>query len=377
MTEKRKNMKKITEIENLKSKRVLLRLDLNVHIENGEIKDDYRIKRSMKTLEFLRVGGAKTVIIAHLDEKEGKTLKPVYEYLKKELPISFSNFADTKSSDIKDGEFLLLENIRENKGEMENSEEFAKKLSSLGELYINEAFSVSHREHASIVGVPKLIPSYAGFLFSEEVENLSKAFNPERPFLFILAGAKFETKMPLVEKFLDLADTCFVGGALSNDIFKARGLEIGKSLVSDQKLDLSRRILSNSKLQTPTEVVVFNKGKSENKNVKNIEAQDNIVDAGEKTIKDLAKLVDNAKFVLWNGTLGYYEKGFGKATCDLAKIIADSNAYSIVGGGDTLASISKLGILDKFSFVSTGGGAMLDFLATGTLPGIVALQKTF
>ncbi len=368
-------IKKISELTNIKGKRVLLRLDLNVHIENGEIKDDYRIRRSAKTLKFLQDGGAKTIIIAHLDEKEGQTLRPVYEYLKKTFPVYFSNFADAESLNISDGEFLLLENIRENKGEIENNQEFAKSLSKLGEIYINEAFSVSHRVHASIVGIPKFLPSYVGFLFTEEIENLSKAFKPERPFLFILAGAKFETKMPLIEKFLDLADKCFIGGALSNDIFKTRGIEIGQSLVSNKQLDLSR-ILSNPKLQTPTEVVVINEGKSKNKKIENIETEDSIMDAGEKTIRDLANLVGNAKFILWNGTLGLYEKGFGKATDELAKIIANSSAYSIVGGGDTLASISKLGVLDKFSFVSTGGGAMLDFLANETLPAILALENS-
>lgn len=366
-------MKKITEIENLEGKRVLLRLDLNVRIEGGVIKDDYRIKRSLKTIEFLRAGGAKTIIIAHLDEKEGESLAPVFESLKNTLPVTFSNFVDVSSLAIKEGEFVLLENIRENKGEKANDDEFAKSLANLGEIYINEAFSVSHRAHASIVGVPKYLPSYAGFLFSEEVENLSKVFNPERPFLFILGGAKFETKLPLVQKFLEVADECFVGGALSNDLFKANGFEVGKSLTSEKALDL-KDILSNPKLRTPIDVVVQGNLQIENKKIESLDEEDLIMDAGDDTVAKLQELVQKSKFVLWNGPLGDYEKGFGKATDSLAGIIANSGAYSIVGGGDTLASISKLGILGRFSFVSTGGGAMLDFLANGTLPGIESLK---
>ncbi|OHA25710.1 MAG: phosphoglycerate kinase [Candidatus Taylorbacteria bacterium RIFCSPHIGHO2_02_FULL_45_35] len=357
--------------------RVLLRLDLNVPIKEGKVTDDFRILRSMKTLEFLVSSGARTVIVAHIDDKEGGTLLPVFEYLKKKFKIEFSSFkeAGRKAAGLTPGSFLFIENIRENEGEVENDEAFAKELSMFGSLYINEAFSVSHRPHASIVGVPKFLPSYAGFLFEEEVRVLSEVFNPPRPFLFILGGAKFETKIPLIQKFLKLADHCFVGGALANDFFKVKGFEVGTSRLSEAVIDLSL-ILSHPKLSIPSDVVVKSDGGKSIKKPEEVKSTDVIFDAGPKTVEDIKKLILQSKFVLWNGPLGNYENGFASGTEALACAVSESKCRSIVGGGDTLAVISKLGILDKFSFVSTGGGAMLDFLADETLPGVIALEKS-
>ncbi len=365
----------LSSIPNLRSKRILLRLDLNVPIQNGEIQDDYRIKRSQKTLDFLKNAGARTVIVAHIDKKEGASLAPVYEYLKKSIPVSFSNLADAPQREISDGEFLLIENLRNDPREEANDEGFARELSALADVYINEAFSVSHRAHASIVGVPKFLPSYAGFLFEEEVRHLSESFNPPRPFLFILGGAKFETKMPLVEKFLKLADYCFIGGALANDFFKAKGFETGTSLVSKEKLDL-KDFLENQKLSFPHDVLVSNDGASTVKKSEGVGKNDLIVDAGPETLKELEKLISQSAFIVWNGPLGNYEKGFSKGTEELAKLIASSRSRSVLGGGDTLAVVMKLGLLEKFSFVSTGGGAMLEFLANETLVGIKALEES-
>jgi len=374
------DFKTIKDIENLRGKRVLLRLDLNVPIIDGVLLDDFRIKKSMSTLNFLRENGAKTIVISHIESVETKSLKAVYEYLSKFFNILFLKDyfgEETKKAidGMNEGDFILLENLRIYEGEEKSSEHFARQLASLGEIYVNEAFSVSHRQHASIVGVPKFLPSYAGILFEEEVANLSKAFNPEHPFLFILGGAKFETKMPLIEKFLKLADFVFVGGALANDFFKEKGYEIGLSVLSPKKFDL-RKMLSSDKLLLPTDVVVKNNQGVSIKRPSQVLKEDKILDDGPATISMLEKKLLSSKFVLWNGPLGDYEKGFREGTVELARAIAKSSAKSIIGGGDTLAVVSKMNLENKFSFISTGGGAMLDFLANETLPGIEALERS-
>ncbi len=267
----------------------------------------------------------------------------------------------------------MMENLRRYEGEETNDGTFAQDLSRFGEIYVNEAFSCSHRSHASIVGVPKYIPGFMGLQFEEEIKNLSEAFHPEHSFLFILAGAKFSTKLPLVEKFLTLADDVFIGGALANDLFKQKGYEIGKSLVSEGDLDLSV-IVKHPKTLLPTDVTVEDEGKISLKSPDTVSREDKITDAGPKTDEMLKEKIKKAKFILWNGPLGQYEKGFKEPTFTLARIIAESGVKAIVGGGDTLATIRELNLFDKFFFVSTGGGAMLDFLANETLPGIVALE---
>ena len=209
----------------VRGKRVLLRLNLDLPVENGVPRDTYRIDSASKTLEFLRDQKAKTLIIGHVGRDPQESLRPVFEYLKKSFPVSFISTleeAQQRIPSLEAGSFLLLENVRSFSGETKNDPTFAKELASLADLYVNEAFAVSHREHASIVGIPKLLPSYAGFVFADEVEHLSKAFSPEHPMLVVLGGAKFETKTPLIEKFLPIADDIYVCGALANDIYCAR-----------------------------------------------------------------------------------------------------------------------------------------------------------
>jgi phosphoglycerate kinase len=285
-------------------------------MNNGRIKNDYQIKVSLPTIKYLQDAGAKVILATHLESK-----KDSIEPLKSFVPDGVE----------------ILENLRDNPGEEGNSEEFAKELATKADIFVNEAFAVSHREHASIVGVPKLLPGFFGLQFVKEVENLSKAFNPMRPFLFILGGAKIETKVPLIEKFLEVADSVFIGGTLAKPVSE---MPMGK----------------NPKIFFPSGDI-------------------SALDVNDETIEILKLKIENSKFILWNGPLGNYEKGFKKGTLALAKIIADSGKESIVGGGDTLSAIEELGILDKFSFVSTGGGAMLEFLAKGTLPGIKALKN--
>ncbi len=358
-------------------KRVLLRLDLNLPILEGRVSDTYRLDRVSKTLEFLKVNGARTLIVGHIESKETNSLRLVGEVLSKRFKTEFAmtlEEARIKLEEAQDGSFVLLENLRGWEGEKKNSSEFAQSLVSLADLYVNDAFSVSHREHASIVGVPTLLPSYVGFLFEEEVKNLSLAFSPARPALLILGGAKFETKIPLIEKFLPLLNDVYLCGALANDVYKARGYETGISLVS--KMVPNRELLENPKLHTPSDVIARTDSGSGEKGSDSVRKDEKIVDAGSDAISDILALIEKARFILWNGPLGEYESGFDAGTIAVAEAIAESDAQSIIGGGDSLAVVSKLGLLPRFSFVSTGGGAMLDFLANETLPGIVALEKS-
>lgn len=250
---------------------------------------------------------------------------------------------------------------------------FARNLARLGDCYVNEAFPESHRTVASIVLLPKLLPAYAGLQFEKEVENLSRAFKkPKHPFLFILGGAKFSTKMPLIEKYLKLADHVFIGGALANDFLKAEGYEVGKSLVDNTQG--IKKILKSKKLILPTDVLVLNGKKISTKKVSKVGKNEINLDIGNESVKMLEPYIKGAKLILWNGPLGKYEAGGAGATKKILKIVASSKAESIIGGGDTVVLLSELGLEKKFTFVSTGGGATLDFLANGTLPGIKALE---
>lgn len=372
-------MKTLTDIKNLKGAKVFLRADFNVPVQGGKVMDDFRIKAAVPTIEFLRKGGARVIIASHLEVLEGEkaTLEPVVPVLAKlGVPVTFvSDYAKTAAAvdALKDGECVLLENLRSSEGEKKNDPAFAQMLASLAQIYVNDAFPVSHRKHASVVGVPKLIPGYAGLQVQKEIENLSKAFSPSHPFLFILGGAKFDTKMPLIEKFSGLADTIFIGGAIANDFYKAKGYEVGESVLSDGDFDV-KPLLTNPKIVLPTDmmnqdhVVKLSNGASKT---------DKILDVGPASVEALKSKIMAAKFILWNGTLGYCEAGYPEATNTLAKMIVEATqkgATSIVGGGDTVAALAELGLDSSFSFVSTAGGAMLDFLAKGTLPGIEAIK---
>jgi phosphoglycerate kinase len=352
-----------------------------VPIAKGRVVDDFRILAVLPTINLLRDAGAKVIILSHVEGKGGASLKPVAKYFaNKKFPVTFiPKFftpAATKAlGKMKNGDIVLFENLRINKGEKDNDEKFSKKLAEMGDFYVNDAFPVSHRAHASIVGIPKFLPSYMGLVFKREVKHLSSAFRPDRPFLFILGGAKFDTKMALLKKFMNLADFIFVGGALANNFFKELNMEIGDSVVSDGVYDLPQ-LLQTKKVFIPIDGHVQNGKKVTVKQVQDMAPKDKIWDAGPETLVQLKDLIDRSKFVLWNGPLGNYEEGFSEGTKNLAEIISKSKAKSVVGGGDTVAAIQELGLMDKFTFVSTGGGAMLDFLANETLPGIEAIEKS-
>lgn len=372
-------MKTIHDIQYLQGVKILVRVDFNVPLEGDNIADDFRIRSALPTINYLKDKGAVVIVICHLESSSGDnpSLEPIAKHLNdlgvKTIFVKDYKQIDTMIAGSDKGDCFLLENLRLFDGEKSNDQKFAQELASLADIYINDAFSVSHRSHASVVGVPKYLPSYAGLQLEMEILNLSKAFDPEHPFLFILGGAKFETKMPLVEKFSKSADSIFIGGALANDLLKAQGMEVGMSKTSDSTIDLSA-IVSDPKIFSCVDVAIAGNG---NKDLTDIDSDDVIADVGEKTVKLLEKKISEARFILWNGPFGIYEKGFTWGTEECARLIsANISATTVVGGGDTLAAIAKLGIEDKFSFVSTGGGAMLDFLAEGTLPGIEALEDS-
>ena len=382
---------KIQQAGNLKGKRVIVRVGFNVPIKAHRVDDDFRLKQALPTIEYLKKRGAKIILISHIGRDQKATLRPIANYYNRKKNFKVGFIPDIESSttqamieNMQEGSVMLLENLRRYPGEVANDTAFAKKLAALGDVYINDAFSVSHRKHASIVGVPKYLPSYAGLLFQEEVKHLSMALDPKHPFLFILGGAKIVTKMPLLKKFIKIADTVFVGGAIANDLFKAKGIEVGKSLVSKSIRGL-KQLAEEDRLVLPKDVLVECGKNGRVRSLEKIGENDVIVDVGEQTRKEYKMLLKGKKFVVLNGPVGWYEKGYDKGTKKLLKVLSDlsdlsagrqgSRAKVIVGGGDTVALVSKMRLEKKFHFVSTGGGAMLDFLADGKLPGIDALVK--
>jgi len=369
-------MKSIVESGDLRGKRVLLRASLNVPVEHGEVANDFRIEKAMQTIGYLAGEGAKVIIIAHIGREKTDSLEPVYQAMRRRMSLSWCgdfSKAEEMIDALEHGEVLLLENVRQHDGEKENDAAFGEKLAALGDVYVNDAFAASHRAHASIVGIPKHLPHYMGLSFEKEYYTLSAVRTPESPSLFILGGAKFETKAPLIQTYADVYDRVFVGGALANDFFKAKGLEVGTSLVSDIAVDAS--LLQKENILLPVDVTVQNaEGDVRITSPDDVHTDETILDAGPETIKMLHTYVQEARTILWNGPLGNYEGGFKEYTEALAKNIAASDAHTVLGGGDTIAATAKLQLEKEFSFLSTAGGAMLIFLETGTLPGIEVLN---
>ncbi len=372
-------MKSIKENKSLSGKRVILRVDFNVPTKDGKVLDDFRIKKTIPTILHLQKSGAKVIVISHLGG-EGKEsfsfiVPTVNKYIKNfefiKTPI-FSDETEKRINSLKKGEVVLLENLRTETGEKKNSPSFARALSRYGDIYVNEAFPVSHRADASIVGIPKFLPSYAGLQMELEVAELSRALVPEHPFLVIFGGAKAETKIPLIKRYLKDADHVFVGGALANNFFKARGLEVGKSVV-DNDAKIPKTFLNHKKLVLPDMVVVSRSRKVAVK-VEEVGENNQILDIGIPSINRLAPLIHKAKLILWNGPMGWYENGYTEATDELVKLLMKTKAKVIIGGGDTAVFVEKKKLAHHFTFVSSGGGATLEFLSKGTLPGIKALK---
>ena len=372
-------IKNIQSVTNLKERKVLVRVDFNVSLGKNDVVDeneDWRIEKSLETINYLQKAGAKTIVISHIGRDKKESLKPVADYIQKFVKVNFVPTWDRDTiraivMDMMPGDVIMLENLRQEDGEETNSEEFASFLAALADMYVNEAFAVSHREHASIVGVPQYLQSYAGFWLQKEIENLGKAMNaPEHPFLLILGGAKFETKIDLIKKFEKIADQIFVGGALANNFFQTIGFRIGKSLV-DKNAHVAE-FFNKDHIKIPFDVVV--KG-GVAKEMPDITDDDVIVDAGPNTMADLVNTIPTFKTVLWNGPLGLYEEGYDTSSKEILKAITQSEIFSIIGGGDTVNLVKAMGLEEKISFVSTGGGAMLEFLAKGTLVGIEVLKQ--
>ncbi|MBU6491028.1 phosphoglycerate kinase [Patescibacteria group bacterium] len=382
-------MRSLRDIQVFENIPILVRGALNVPIENDRVANDYRLRRALPTIRFLAERGAKVVLIGHIGEKGTETLAPVARALAT-LTNNVSFFPETIGSGARDtirknapGTVLVLENLRRNVGEQKNDTVFAKELAALADVFVEDSFDTCHRPHASIIGVPKLLPSYAGFLLEEEVAALSAALNPRHPALAIIGGAKFNTKEAVLTALLATYDRVFVGGALANDFLKASGREVGRSLVSGTDPARVKELLANPKLILPIDSFVVSASAIGTMNARaearvvsaeQVAPDEIILDHGPATSALLAELARQTKTILWNGPLGNYENGFIDATDALARTIASLDAHSVVGGGDTVASIENLGLLPRFSFVSTGGGAMLDFLAKGTLIGIDALD---
>jgi len=373
------SMKYITEIGDVTGKRVLVRVDCNVSLgDDNLVQDDeaLRIKAVLPTLEFLRSHSARTIIISHIGREPHETLVPIAEYMNKHLrmPVKFipalgGELVEQALDNMQNGDMVMLENLRSSDGEESNDEAFAKTLASYADIYVNDAFSVSHRNHASLVGIPLYLPSFAGFHMLDEIKHLDRVRSPEHPIVVIIGGAKFETKLDLMKQLLPTANAIIIGGALANRIYKERGFEIGNSKI-DTEGDVTS--LAESEKVLLARDVITEQGK---KSIQEMTSAEKILDNDIHSIPDIDSIIKNAKTILWNGPFGYYEGGFVQGTQDMAHLIAESDATSIVGGGDTVVILFDEKILDKFTFVSMAGGAMLDYLIHGTLPGIEALNK--
>jgi phosphoglycerate kinase len=374
-------MRSVSTLPKLSGKRVLIRVDYNVPIKRGTILDTRRIESSYKTIDAVLKKGGMPILVAHLGDEQ-ESLAPVARLLMKQYKLLFlttdinDEITEETITRAQKGTVVLLENIRRYPGEEKNMSGFAKKLAKLGDYYVNEAFSVSHRAHASIVGLPKLLPSYAGFNLIDEVSTLSTVFNAKvHPFLFILGGAKFSTKIPLIDRFSDRADNLVITGAILNTFYKAAGFEIGVSVVESGYDAIVKNLMKNPKLLLPPDVVVKRGRKDFTVSPDEVKKGDKIVDIGPDSSRLIAEKVKKAKLVVWNGPTGWYEGGYDEGTIAVAKACAAAKGKIVVGGGDTATVIENIGGIEKKKnvFLSTGGGATLEYLSKGTLPGIEAL----
>lgn len=367
----------------LRGKKVLVRAGLDLPVdEKGEVTDLFRLKKAIPTLRFLSEAGAKVIILTKIGRDETDTNEPVYKALKRQMPVAyvpeiFGHMAEAAVGAMKDGEFLLLENLQQHPGEKANDPEFCAQLAKYGDLYVNDCFPSAHRESAGMVGMTKVLPSYAGLQFRDEVVELSKALEPARPAFAIIGGAKFETKIPVIDLFLKKYDHTFVVGALVNDVLKAQGHEVGRSKVSAELPPPS--LVGHARFIVPNDVTAQRSdGHAYVKKPGDVTSDDKIVDIGPDSVALIAPHLERAQFILWNGPTGIYEEGFVSYTHAIAEIISRrvaEGAHAVIGGGDTIAALEGSGIAEeKLGFLSTGGGAMLEFLVKGTLPAVEALK---
>lgn len=376
----------------VQNKRVIVRADLNVPLENGQITNDFRLQATLPTLKYLINQKAKIVLISHLGRPKGVdekySLRPVSRHLEKLLGRTVQFIDDCVGQEAQDaarklepGQVILLENVRFHPEETANDPDFAKKLAGLGEIYVNDSFGVNHRSHASLVGVPQYLPGYAGFLLKKEIEILTKVLNkPERPLAVIIGGAKISTKIKVIESFLDSADNIVLGGALANTIISAKGLSIGKSVSEEGMVEEVKKLkLTNNKLHIPVDVIVSadlsGRGDSRITPVGKMEEDEMILDIGPNTVGLYGRVIAQAKTVIWSGPMGLFEVDqFSKGSKGVAQAVARGDGFSVVGGGDTIALLGELSLLDKMNHICTGGGAMLKFLTKEDLPAIKILK---
>ncbi len=391
------NKKTVKDID-VKGKKVLVRVDFNVPLdENKNITDETRINAALPTIKYLLDNGAAVILCSHLGRPKGEfnmkySLAPVAARLKELFPgkVTFAtdvigDSAKAAVAAVKPGEIVLLENLRFHAEEEKNDPEFAKKLASYADIYVNDAFGTAHRAHASTAGVADYLPAVAGFLIGKELDIMGKALeNPERPFVAILGGKKVSDKIGVINNLLDKVDTLIIGGAMAYTFFKAMGLETGKSLVEEDKIDLAKSLIEKAekkgvKMLLPVDTIVADKF-GEDANTENVD-RDKIpedmegLDIGLKTRELFASEIKNAKTVIWNGPMGVFEiEKFAGGTKAVAAAMAECKGITIIGGGDSAAAVEQLGYADKMSHISTGGGASLEFLEGLELPGVAALN---
>ncbi|NLC58352.1 MAG: phosphoglycerate kinase [Armatimonadetes bacterium] len=390
------NKKTVRDLD-VAGKRVLVRVDFNVPLdESGNITDDTRIRAALPTIRYLVDHGARTILVSHLGRPKGVDdklrLDPVAARLQELLgkPVQKANDSigpavQEQAQKLNDGDVLLLENVRFYKEEEKNDPEFAKQLASLAELYVNDAFGTAHRAHASTEGVAHLLPGVAGFLMEKEIASLGRVLeNPEHPFVAVLGGAKVKDKIGVIENLLQKVDSLLIGGAMAFTFVKAQGGKIGDTLLDEGSLDVARDTLEKAKargvrLELPVDALAADRI-APDANTRVVPANDipdgwRAVDIGPETGRRFAEIAKDAKMVVWNGPMGIFEiDAFAEGTRAVARALVDSSAFTVVGGGDSVAAIEELGMADRVSHVSTGGGASLEFLEGKELPGIAALQ---
>lgn len=385
---------RVVDYNSVRGKYILLRTDFNVQIIDGKITDAFRIDATMPTIKHLVSNGARVVIISHLGRPKGErdeslSLRPIAEYMN--IPFIDDCLNKDFLQDMKNGDVVLMENLRFHIGEEKNDDAFAKQLATGFDIYINDAFAVSHRSAASIVGITKYLPSYAGELLMGEIENITSALeNPVRPLIAFVGGSKVSTKINVLKKLVTVADTVVVGGAMGTTFNFANGAPVGNSLYEPDMANVAIEIMNMARENNCEFLLPLDKGVGKNfdKNEKRIERDVNdihdddvIMDDGEKTIARNKTVLQNAKTVIWNGTFGMAEWGdvWGKSSFafarELARLTTEKQIKSVIGGGDTVACLDAINVHKDMTYVSTGGGAFLDFIAGETLPGIVALEK--
>ena len=387
--------KKTVEDIDVNSKKVLVRCDFNVPIDkDGNITIDKRITASLKTIKYLIDNNAKVILCSHIGKTgQNKTLKPVAkrlsELLLKDIPLLediYSQDTENVISNLKDGDVVLLENTRKYEEEEKNDQEFSKKLASFAEIFVNDAFGSAHRAHASTEGVTKYLPAVCGYLIEKEIDALDGGINnPKRPLVAIVGGSKVSSKIDVLNNLLDKVDTLLIGGAMTYTFIKAKGGKVGKSLCEDDKIDVASKILAKAiendvRLLLPIDNIcakeITEEAQTIETDIMNVPDEYMGLDIGQKTIELFVEEIKSAGTVVWNGPVGVFEVDkFSNGTKKIAEALANSNAVTIIGGGDSVAAVEKFGLENKMSHVSTGGGASLEFMEGKKLPGIEALEN--